>query len=65
MGRGIVVKEAIHAPAQARFEASIRQRVEGPWLHARPDPGTSPTSSMRVTDALSTSRISPAPPDSC
>lgn len=26
---GIVVKEAIHAPEQERFEASIRQRVEG------------------------------------
>jgi len=26
---GVVVKEAIHAPAQARFETSVRQRVEG------------------------------------
>lgn len=26
---GVVVKEAIHAPARERFEASVRQRVEG------------------------------------
>jgi hypothetical protein len=26
---GVVVKEAIHAPEQARFEGSVRQRVEG------------------------------------
>lgn len=26
---GVVVKEAVHAPARARFETSVRQRVEG------------------------------------
>lgn len=26
---GVVVKEALHAPAQARFETSMRQRIEG------------------------------------
>ena len=26
---GVVVKEAIHAPAKERFEASVRQKVEG------------------------------------
>jgi hypothetical protein len=42
---GVVVKEAIHAPAQARFEASVRQRVEGlgsvvgPIRYVADDPG--------------------------
>jgi len=48
---GIVVKEALHATAQERFEASVRQRVEGlgsmlgPMRYVADDVG-------EVTDAL-------------
>ncbi len=45
---GVVVKQALHAPARQRFEASVRQKVDGldlPWVPS----GMSPTRPPRCS----------------